>query len=76
MTAGYLAAYGATVIKVESSKRPDVLRLNPPFPDGQSGINNSHFYGDFNAGKLSVGLDLTDPSRAGSWRGGRSSGPT
>jgi crotonobetainyl-CoA:carnitine CoA-transferase CaiB-like acyl-CoA transferase len=60
MTAGYLASYGATVVKVESSKRPDVLRLNPPFRDGKSGINNSHFYGDFNAGKLGVGLDLTD----------------
>jgi crotonobetainyl-CoA:carnitine CoA-transferase CaiB-like acyl-CoA transferase len=61
MTAGYLASYGATVIKIESSKRPDVLRLNPPFRDGRPGINNSHFYGDFNAGKLGVGLDLTDP---------------
>jgi crotonobetainyl-CoA:carnitine CoA-transferase CaiB-like acyl-CoA transferase len=69
MTAGYLAAYGATVIRLESSKRPDVLRLNPPFPDGESGINNSHFFGDFNAGKLSVGLDLTDPrGRELAWR--------
>ena len=60
MTAGYLASYGATVIKVESSKRPDVLRLNPPFLNGTSGINNSHFHGDFNADKLGLGLDLTD----------------
>ena len=60
MTAGYLASYGATVIKVESSKRPDVLRLNPPFVGGKSGINNSHFYGDFNADKLGLGLDLSD----------------
>ncbi|MDQ1426483.1 MAG: hypothetical protein QOD72_3981, partial [Acidimicrobiaceae bacterium] len=69
MTAGYLESYGATVIKIESSKRPDVLRLNPPFIDGKSGINNSHFYGDFNAGKLGVGLDLTDPrARELAWR--------
>jgi crotonobetainyl-CoA:carnitine CoA-transferase CaiB-like acyl-CoA transferase len=61
MTAGYLASYGATVIKIESSKRPDVLRLNPPFRDGVPEINNSHFYGDFNAGKLSLGLDLSVP---------------
>ena len=60
MTAGYLASYGATVIKIESSRRPDVLRLNPPFRDGKSGINNSHFYGDFNGGKQSVGIDLTN----------------
>jgi benzylsuccinate CoA-transferase BbsF subunit len=69
MTAGYLASYGATVIKIESSKRPDVLRLNPPFRDGVPGINNSHFYGDFNAGKMSVGLDLADPrGREVAWR--------
>jgi crotonobetainyl-CoA:carnitine CoA-transferase CaiB-like acyl-CoA transferase len=69
MTAGYLAAYGATVIRLESSKRPDVLRLNPPFLDGESGINNSHFFGDFNAGKLSLGLDLSDPrGREIGWR--------
>ena len=61
MTAGYLTSYGATVVKVESSKRPDVLRLNPPFRDGEPGINNSHFYGDFNAGKLGTGIDLNDP---------------
>jgi len=69
MTAGYLASYGATVIKIESSKRPDVLRLNPPFRNGEPGLNNSHFYGDFNAGKLGVGLDLADPrGREVAWR--------
>jgi benzylsuccinate CoA-transferase BbsF subunit len=69
MTAGYLASYGATVVKIESSKRPDVLRLNPPFKDGRPGLNNSHFYGDFNAGKLGVGLDLNDErGREIAWR--------
>jgi crotonobetainyl-CoA:carnitine CoA-transferase CaiB-like acyl-CoA transferase len=69
MTAGYLAAYGATVVKIESSKRPDVLRLNAPFRDGKSDLNNSHFFGDFNAGKLSVGLDLNEPrGREVAWR--------
>ena len=33
------------------------------------GINNSHFYGDFNAGKLGVGLDLADQrGRDVAWR--------
>ncbi|MFT3855622.1 MAG: CoA transferase [Ilumatobacteraceae bacterium] len=69
MTAGYLASYGATVVKIESSKRPDVLRLNPPFRDGIPALNNSHFYGDFNAGKMSVGLDLNDErGRDVAWR--------
>lgn len=61
MTAGYLGAYGATVLKVESSKRPDVLRRNPPFVNGKPDINGSHFHGDFNPDKLGVGIDLTDP---------------
>ena len=70
MTAGYLAAYGATVIKIESSKRPDVLRLTGPHRDGKPGLNNSHFYGDFNANKLGTGIDLTDErGRAIAWRG-------
>lgn len=69
MTAGYLGSYGADVIKIESTKRPDVLRLTNPLRDGKPGINNSHFYGDFNAGKRSVGIDLTDErGRAVAWR--------
>jgi crotonobetainyl-CoA:carnitine CoA-transferase CaiB-like acyl-CoA transferase len=61
MTAGYLGSYGAEVIKIESSTRPDVLRLTNPLKDGTPGINNSHFYGDFNAGKRCIGVDLTNP---------------
>jgi crotonobetainyl-CoA:carnitine CoA-transferase CaiB-like acyl-CoA transferase len=69
MTAAYLAGYGATVVKIESSKRPDVLRLNPPFRDGKLELNNSHFFGDFNAGKMSVGLDLNEVrARDIAWR--------
>ena len=46
-----------------------MLRLNPPFRRRCPGINNSHFYGDFNAGKLSLGLDLSDPrGREVAWR--------
>ena len=69
MTASYLCSYGADVIKIESSKRPDVLRLNGPFRDGKPGIDNSHFYGDFNAGKRSVGIDLTtERGRGLAWK--------
>lgn len=69
MTAGYLAAYGATVVKLECSKRPDILRLTPPFRDGKPGLDNSHFFGDFNAGKLGLGVDLAHPrGREVVWR--------
>lgn len=58
LTARYLADHGATVIRLDTTKRPDVLRVTPPFRDGVPGINNSHFYADYNASKLGIGLDL------------------
>ncbi|MEZ5232031.1 MAG: CoA transferase [Acidimicrobiales bacterium] len=69
MTAGYLANQGATVIKVESSARPDILRLTPPFLDGRPGLNNSHFCANMNASKAGLGVDLARPEgRAVVWR--------
>lgn len=59
LTARYLADYGATVVRLDTSKRPDPLRSAPPYPQGQPGLNNSLFYGDFNASKLGMGLDLS-----------------
>jgi benzylsuccinate CoA-transferase BbsF subunit len=61
ITARCLADHGATVIRIESESRPDVLRLNAPFKDGKPGINRSQFYGDFNASKLGLALDLKKP---------------
>ncbi len=69
MAASYLANHGATVIKVESSIRPDVLRLTPPFRDSRPGLNNGHFCANMNAGKLGLGVDLTHPEgREVIWR--------
>ena len=61
LTARYLADYGATVVRLDSSKRPETLRRAAPFRDGIPGLNRSHFYGDFNASKLGMGLDLAHP---------------
>ena len=49
---------GATVIKVESIKHPDSVRLGGPFKDGKPGINRSGFFADFNSSKLSIAVDL------------------
>ena len=57
----YLADHGATVIRVESETRPDVLRGGVPFKDGVPGINRSQFFGDFNTSKQSISLDLKHP---------------
>lgn len=59
----YLADHGATVIKVESELRPDGIRKLGPFNSLEDiGWNNSHFYGDFNAGKQCIQLNLKHPS--------------
>jgi crotonobetainyl-CoA:carnitine CoA-transferase CaiB-like acyl-CoA transferase len=59
------ADHGATVVKVESANRPDVLRQLPPFKDGKPGYDRSQFLANFNTSKLSLSLDLsTDGGRA------------
>ena len=56
-----LAEHGATVIRVESHRRPCPLRTMPPFKDGVSGINRSAFHTEYNTNKYSISLDLTSP---------------
>uniref|UniRef100_A0A2A4Z0V4 CoA-transferase n=1 Tax=OCS116 cluster bacterium TaxID=2030921 RepID=A0A2A4Z0V4_9PROT len=49
---------GATVVKVESFKHPDSIRLGGPFTDDKPGINRSGFFADFHSSKLSIGVDM------------------
>jgi len=56
----YMSDHGATVIKVESELRPDGLRFLGPVK-GEPGWNQSQFYGEFNAGKLCIQLQLKEP---------------
>ena len=60
ISARCLADHGATVVRVESELRPDVLRGGPPFMDGEPGWNRSHFFGDFNSSKMGLLLNLKD----------------
>ncbi len=62
ITTKYLADNGADVIRVESAARLDVLRLAPPWKDGQPGINSSQFYASFNTSKRGISLDLGKPA--------------
>jgi len=40
----YLAYYGADVIKVETSQRPDITRTGSPFKDGIPGVERSCYF--------------------------------
>lgn len=52
----YLADLGAEVVHIESPTRPDLIRMLPPYANGQA---TSHSY--LNRNKQSVTLDLKDP---------------
>jgi crotonobetainyl-CoA:carnitine CoA-transferase CaiB-like acyl-CoA transferase len=58
ITGKALADHGATVVRVESINRPDPLRSQLPFRDGEAGTNRSHFHGTFNTSKLGLSIDL------------------
>jgi len=54
-----VANLGADVIRVETAKRPDGLRLVGPRPVGNASLNVSGYYNNFNAEKRSITIDLT-----------------
>ncbi|MCX6023006.1 MAG: CoA transferase [Chloroflexi bacterium] len=58
----YLADHGATVVHVESSTRPDGLRMAPPFKDGTPGIDRSQFFANYNSSKMSLALNMSQPA--------------
>jgi benzylsuccinate CoA-transferase BbsF subunit len=62
ITTKYLADNGADVIRIESASHIDILRVNPPWKDGQpTGINSSQFFASYNTSKKGITLDLAKP---------------
>ena len=59
ISAAFLGAHGATVIRVESELRPDGLRSMSPFKDNKPGLNRSAFYTKANFCKYGISLNLT-----------------
>lgn len=53
-----LADFGAEVVRVESSTRIETARLMQPFVGGVAHVENSALFGNCNAGKQGVTLDL------------------
>ena len=60
MTTGYLAEYGATVVRVESRRRADPLHTSPPVRGSGKGLK-SGYYANYNANKRALGLNLGSP---------------
>jgi benzylsuccinate CoA-transferase BbsF subunit len=54
-----MASLGADVIRIETAKRPDGLRVGGPRPEGTTSLNLSGYYNNFNAEKRSIAIDLT-----------------
>lgn len=54
-----LADFGATVVRVETSHHPETARLVGPFHKNSAGVEQSALYGNVNAGKLGLALDLS-----------------
>ena len=57
-----LADYGATVVRIESPTRIDTARTLQPFFNNQLGPDNSGLFGNCNAGKFGISLDLGNPA--------------
>lgn len=56
-----LSDMGMEVIKVESAKQHDFMRMLPPHPPGDDGLNSPYF-GVFNRGKRGITLDVSQPT--------------
>jgi crotonobetainyl-CoA:carnitine CoA-transferase CaiB-like acyl-CoA transferase len=57
----YLATHGATVVRVETSTRPDVYRVSAPYKDNKPGLNRAGFFAYPNVNKLSIALNMNLP---------------
>jgi benzylsuccinate CoA-transferase BbsF subunit len=56
-----LGMNGATVVRVESSKRPCNLRVAQPYKEGIPGLNRSGYFALYNNDRYSLALDLKHP---------------
>jgi benzylsuccinate CoA-transferase BbsF subunit len=61
LTMKLLADHGATVIRVETSKRPCTMRTSSPYKDGKPGVNRGAYFNHFNTNILSLSLNMGHP---------------
>src|SRR5437588_1464047 len=56
-----LAHMGAEVIRIETTTRPCVTRMLPPWPENKMGLNRSGYFNQYNQGKKSLSLNFKVP---------------
>ena len=56
-----LGICGATVIHVETARKPDSMRTMFPYKDSKPGINRGAYFNKFNTDKFGICLDATKP---------------
>jgi len=62
ITTNVLGQCGADIIKIESAKRPDILRKGGPFKDGiAEGLERSGYFANRNPNKKCIALNMSLP---------------
>jgi len=61
-TVAFLSDHGATTIKIESVKNPDLSRVAPPFKDSRPGVNRTGWHNELNRNKYSLTINLRHPA--------------
>jgi benzylsuccinate CoA-transferase BbsF subunit len=61
LTMKFFADHGATVIRIESIKRPCTLRTGGPYKEGKPGINRAGYFNFYNGNILSFALNMSSP---------------
>ena len=61
LTMKFFADHGATVIRVETSKRPCTMRTSAPYKDNKPGLNRGGYFNYFNSNILSLSLNMQMP---------------
>ncbi|MDD5093351.1 MAG: CoA transferase [Dehalococcoidia bacterium] len=59
----YLGGFGAEVVKVETSLKPDILRMSTPYKDELTGTDRSGLFSYVNSNKFSMALDMNHPRK-------------
>lgn len=57
----YMGDHGATVIRIESMQRLDIIRAYPPYAGGKPGINRGGGFTPLNSNKYGMTLNLNKP---------------